>query len=553
MLLLVAALSLLGQPDAVSVAWCLLLAAAAVPGLLVRPDSTVTRLGRVAETAVAAYASVRTGGAAGATLPYLAAPVLAAGLLAGTTEAVGLVVLAVLLVVGTAYGRQQLDDQLLQRSALQWLVLVAVVALVAGVGGRALRAQSRNAEPAYAEATRLLTQLRTVARQLPGTLDPGGIAERLLDEVRGAAPADRAAVFTGGGGRLVVLAQTGPDRVDWETSLDVDTAVSEAWASQQPQTTSRSLARTGPAGPTSALALPLVTGVRTVGMVVLESDSPGAYPPEVVAAARERVAQGALRLETALLFDEVRSLATTEERQRLAREIHDGVAQELVMVGYGIDNALAQLPAGAEDARTTLRTLREEVTRVIDELRMSLFELRSDVDRSGGLGTAIADYARTVGASAGLRVHLRLDESTARLPAAVEAELLRVAQEAVTNARKHARAENLWVSCEVDPPYARVEVADDGEGLGPWPRPGSYGMAIMRERAERVRASLEISRREPHGTRVAVTLGAAGEHGSVPSRATGGPRGAQHPARPAEPTVDGEAVRARVHEEGSTG
>ena len=57
-------------------------------------------------------------------------------------------------------------------------------------------------------------------------------------------------------------------------------------------------------------------------------------------------APAALRLEAALLFDEVRSLATNEERQRLAREIHDGVAQELVMVGYGIDNALATLPDG---------------------------------------------------------------------------------------------------------------------------------------------------------------------------------------------------------------
>lgn len=535
MLLLVAALSLLGEPGPLSVAWCLLVAAAAVPGLLVRPDSAVTRLGRVAETAVAAYASVRTGGALGATLPYLAAPVLAAGLLAGTTEAVALVVLAALLVVGTAYGRELLDDPLLQRSALQWLVLVAVVALVSGVAGRALRASRHDPEPAYAEATRLLTQLRTVARQLPGTLDPGGIAERLLDEVRGVAPADRAAVFTGGGGRLVVLAQSGPDRVDWETSLDADTPLSEAWASQQPQTTHRSLARTAPAGDTSALALPLVTGVRTVGMVVLESDRPGAYPPSVVLAARERVSQGALRLETALLFDEVRSLATTEERQRLAREIHDGVAQELVMVGYGIDSALAQLPprpagdgtaaADAAAAELTLRTLREEVTRVITELRLSLFELRSDVDRSGGLGTAIADYARTVAASAGLRVHLSLDESSARLPAAVEAELLRVAQEAVTNARKHASAANLWVTCEVDPPYARVEVTDDGQGLGPRPREGSYGMAIMRERAERVRARLEIEQRDPHGTRVAVTLGVRPGHGSVRSRQGGGPGG----------------------------
>jgi len=154
----------------------------------------------------------------------------------------------------------------------------------------------------------------------------------------------------------------------------------------------------------------------------------------------------------------VRSLATNEERQRLAREIHDGVAQELVMVGYGIDNALAVVPEEAADAAEELRALRAEVTRVITELRLSLFELRSEVDRHGGLAAAISEYARTVGASGGLRVHMSLDESTARLPSAVEAELLRIAQEAMTNARKHAGASNLWVTCTVDPPFAQVEV-----------------------------------------------------------------------------------------------
>ena len=79
-----------------------------------------------------------------------------------------------------------------------------------------------------------------MARQLPGaTLDPGGISEHLLEELRTVAPADRGAVLSAsGGGRLVVLAQTGVDRVDWETTLDADSAIADAWASQQPQTAS---------------------------------------------------------------------------------------------------------------------------------------------------------------------------------------------------------------------------------------------------------------------------------------------------------------------------
>jgi signal transduction histidine kinase len=291
------------------------------------------------------------------------------------------------------------------------------------------------------------------------------------------------------------------------------------WATQQPQTASRSQARSAvkPGAEVSALVVPLVAGVRTIGLVALETDSAGGYPHPVMKKVVELVGPAAIRLEAALLFDEVRSLATTEERQRLAREIHDGVAQELVMVGYGIDNTLAALPQGPEvtAAAEELRVLRAEVTRVITELRLSLFELRSEVDRYGGLTAAIADYARTVGATGGLRVHLSLDESTARLPAAVEAELLRIAQEAITNARKHAGAENLWVTCAVDPPYANIEVSDDGSGIGDSRPDGRYGLAIMKERADRIRGRLEIKPRTPTGTTVAVVLGTAPRRGSV--------------------------------------
>jgi signal transduction histidine kinase len=261
--------------------------------------------------------------------------------------------------------------------------------------------------------------------------------------------------------------------------------------------------------------VPLAAGVRTIGLIALEADRGGAYPPPVVARVNGLAATAALRLEAALLFDDVRSLATNEERQRLAREIHDGVAQELVMVGYGIDNALATLPEEAAVTAEELRSLRAEVTRVITELRLSLFELRTDVDRQGGLSAAIADYARTVGAAGGLRVHFSVEASTARLPLAVEAELLRIAQEAITNARKHARAQNLWVSCDIDPPHARIEVADDGAGIEPHRTEGRFGLAIMAERAERIRGQLEITPRPSGGTSVAVVLGAPPRRSSV--------------------------------------
>ncbi|HEY8533071.1 MAG TPA: GAF domain-containing sensor histidine kinase [Micromonospora sp.] len=534
MLVLVAVLVLLATRDVVALGWVGLLAAAGVPAVVAPRHPVLAPLGRFAEIAVVALGASQVAAAAAidgslgpglgaaAMLPYLAVPVVAAALHRRLWECLALVGAAVALLLAAGAVTVSAGHRLTTQPGYlavcaQWLVLAGLAAGSTGVLKRFLQAQDESKPQPYAEATRLLTQLRSVARQLPGaTLDPGGISEHLIEELRTVAPADRMAVLSAsGGGRLVVLAQAGVERVDWETSLDADTAIAEAWASQQPQIAHRSQSRSHGGPEVSALVVPLVAGVRTIGLVALETDRANAYPPAVVEAVTAITAPAALRLEAALLFDEVRSLATTEERQRLAREIHDGVAQELVMVGYGIDNALASLPEEAKETAEELRALRNEVTRVITELRLSLFELRSGVDRHGGLAAAIAEYARTVGASGGMRVHLSLDESTARLPAAVEAELLRIAQEAITNARKHAGAANLWVTCAVDPPYAHIEISDDGRGIADQRPEGRYGLAIMAERAERIRGRLEIKPRHPNGTTVTVVLGTSPRRDSV--------------------------------------
>ncbi|SCL18090.1 Histidine kinase-, DNA gyrase B-, and HSP90-like ATPase [Micromonospora pallida] len=542
MLALVAVLTLIATREVDQLWWIALLALAGVPALLAPRDRLLGPFSRAAEVvvlglaasqvaAVAAIGGPIGGLGASAVLPYLAVPVTVTALRRRFREGTALLaVTAVTLLLSGALtevdGQRQLGQLGYLAVCAQWLLLAGLGLYAASTLHRvmAVRTEAKPQPQPYAEATRLLTQLRSVARQLPGaTLDPGGISEHLLEELRTVTRADRAAVLSAsGGGRLVVLAQVGVDRVDWETTLDADSAIADAWASQQPQTANRSQARSHRGGDVSALIVPLVAGVRTVGLVALEADVAQAYPAPVVEKVTALTRPAALRLEAALLFDEVRSLATNEERQRLAREIHDGVAQELVMVGYGIDNALATVHDDAEETADSLRTLRQEVTRVITELRLSLFELRSEVDRHGGLAAAIAEYARTVGASGGLRVHLSLDESTARLPAATEAELLRIAQEAVTNARKHAGASNLWVTCAVDPPYAQIEVSDDGQGIADQRPDGRYGLAIMAERAERIRGRLEIRPRQPSGTTVAVVLGTSPRRDNVRGSATAG-------------------------------
>jgi len=180
------------------------------------------------------------------------------------------------------------------------------------------------------------------------------------------------------------------------------------------------------------------------------------------------------------------------------------VAQEVAALGFVVDDLTAR--SDDPEVREDLRALRDELTRIVSELRLSIFDLRSDVQPSAGLGAALTSYVRSVGTGSSLTVHLVLDESPYRLPIEAETELLRVAQEAITNARKHARARNLWVTCRVDPPRAFLRVADDGRGMGT-ARNDSFGLEIMRERSARLGASLTVRQRVGGGTVVEVSLG----------------------------------------------
>ncbi len=493
-----------------SLAW---LAPLAVHGLLAsRPHGkrTAAVLLCASEGLLVGAALAATGIADSPYLPYLIAPAftggLAAGLLGGVTP-IGTAALTLLIspALGTDPSAQRLSSDL-----AQWVVLATIVAVVAAwIRTVLLQAhQGSDSAAAQAEAFRLLTELRAVARQLPGTLDPETSGEAMLDRARAVCRYDTGAVLasTNGSKQLTVVARHGQHRPHWDLSLDGDAALAETWITQQGRVLAHRLPRTDEeAPPGSGLVVPLLSGARTFGLVILESGIAHGFPPEASERVAEAVQGLALQLQTGLVFDEVRELATHEERRRLAREIHDGIAQELASLAYALDNVAADLDS-ANPVGEQVDRIRTEVRRLVTELRMSLFDLRSDVDPDEGLGAAIGRHVRAVGTASGMTVHLSLNEAPVRLGAEVEAELLRIVQEAVTNARKHAQARNLWVSCTVDPPIASITVEDDGAGLGPRGS-GSHGLAIMAERAARIRADFRVEQRRPHGTRVQVTVG----------------------------------------------
>ena len=254
------------------------------------------------------------------------------------------------------------------------------------------------------------------------------------------------------------------------------------------------------------VALPLQAGDEVVAVLVLETLQP--VDARTARDLERQLDTLAVQLQAALLFGRVRDSAMSQERQRIAREVHDGVAQDVASLGYLVDNiaGTSRDPAQQE----LIAQLRAEVSRVVGDLRHSIFDLRQEIPSGSGLGESLSAYANQVAALSPMAVHVTVDEEGPRLPSDVEFELMRIAQEAMANARKHSGAANLWLKCTVRSPYAEIEVGDDGTRPHA-PAADSHGMKIMQERSASIGADLAIEAPTPErpGTRVLIRVGRA--------------------------------------------
>jgi signal transduction histidine kinase len=434
-------------------------------------------------------------------LPYLVVLPLTAGLAAGIRGAslVIAVQLAALPLLGVSFsGSEALAPQLLLLAP--WTLIIVIAGLAGAWAKRAGLSTAVTSDADYDAARRLLVQLRGLSRRLSSGLDPVGIGRELLTEVNRRSDDEVSGVLTrtesGVTVPLAFLGVAAAERIDHDHQL-----VQRCWTSGQVQS---SLVQDRAGGQVHMLVLPLRVGRDITAVIVSLRENKSTSKVDV-----EDLNDLALRLETALAFDDVRRVVTADERHRLAREIHDGVAQEVASLGYEIDElrSMAPLAPSTDDA---LAHLRSRVSRVVSELRLSIFDLRSDVAVGAGLGAALSDHLRILGTRSPLTVHLSLDEAPTRLSPAVETELFRISQEAITNARKHSGATNLWVVCRVRPPEAQIEVVDDGRGITDLPNDGSYGLKIMRERAARIGAELKVTARDEAGRGTRVTLAVGG-------------------------------------------
>ncbi|HEX2988311.1 MAG TPA: sensor histidine kinase [Chloroflexota bacterium] len=203
-----------------------------------------------------------------------------------------------------------------------------------------------------------------------------------------------------------------------------------------------------------------------------------------------------------------RRTAVMEDRQRLARELHDSVTQSLYRIALFAEAAAEQLAEGNPDrTKHHLQLLRTTAQDALREMRLLIFEAHPPVLEKEGLTGALRARLEAVETRGGLRTAL-LVEGVMRLPLSVEEELYHIAQEALNNVLKHARAQQVTVGLRMDEASIRIVVADDGDGFIPADVLGKGGMGLqgIQERAQRLGAKLSIDSTPEKGTRLAIEM-----------------------------------------------
>jgi signal transduction histidine kinase len=219
-------------------------------------------------------------------------------------------------------------------------------------------------------------------------------------------------------------------------------------------------------------------------------------------------AHAAIAIENARLHERSRELSTIEERKRLARELHDSVTQTLFSISLTAEAAATLVEADPARAREQLGHLQELTRAAMQEMRSLIFELRPAELETAGLAAALRKHVEVLRRLHEQEIDVRV-EGDRRLPPGIEKGLLRIAQEALGNALRHAGASRVELSLVTRDSRVALRVADDGRGFDPEEaaaRSRRLGLTSMRERTEALGGTLSIESEPGSGTTVAVEV-----------------------------------------------
>ncbi len=258
----------------------------------------------------------------------------------------------------------------------------------------------------------------------------------------------------------------------------------------------------------SELIVPITLKGEVIGVLDAQSDQLDAFDDSDLTVLQALADQAAVAIDNARLYEQAQRLAVVEERQRLARELHDSVTQALYGTTLYAEAAARQLATGeVELVADHLRELRDTAQEALREMRLLIFELRPSILDTEGLVTALRARLEAVEERAGLEVLLRV-EGEGTVPAEIEEGLYRIAQEALNNALKHACAGRVSVCLDRGEEAVVLEIVDDGLGFDPSTavEGGGLGLDGMIERAAKMGGELVLDSEPGAGTRVRVEV-----------------------------------------------
>ena len=407
-----------------------------------------------------------------------------------------------------------IDSDASTKATMQWAAEMTLVAMLAGYSRR-LSVEARAETSRYAgrlrqlsEVNDLLLQLRSAAQTLPMSLDLRETLDSSVSRLQDLFDPDVVVVLLRDEDVWSVARATGVHLAAELTTADLppvarhvadSTAQVMVVALDDP-----TMARIGPDS-RSGLYARLLARHELVGVVAVERRTAEPFSNHDVAVLAEFSQQLAIGIDNARWFSRIGTLAAEQERSRIARDLHDRVGQSLALVGFELDR-VAKKDAGPEITKHLL-DLRETVRAVVSELRETLYDLRTDVSEERDLSLAMRDFLDRVGQRSGLAIDFE-HHVTRRLPLNVEREVWRIAQEAVFNAERHARASTVKVAWRCDDDDAELTVVDDGAGMpaSGHRRADGYGLVGMQERANAVGASLTFLPTPGGGTTVRLGL-----------------------------------------------
>ncbi len=257
----------------------------------------------------------------------------------------------------------------------------------------------------------------------------------------------------------------------------------------------------------SFLGASVATRGRSVGRLYLTNKHGAAEFSEDDQRLVERFAlHAAIAIENTRLHDRVQRLAVVEERERIGRDLHDGIIQRIYGVTLALDDVPELIEETSPEAAQRVDRAVDSLNETIGELRTFIFGLGPSLDAEETPRAAIEALVAEVRANTNLRVTVRGDDIGELDPQAA-GELLSIAREALSNVARHAGAASVTVALLAEPDQIRLTVVDDGSGFDPdlvLP-PEHHGLRNMAQRAERLGGRLRIESRRGGGTRIIVT------------------------------------------------